>query len=127
MGQVVSDKMDKTVVVAVRWQQRHRLYRKSLRRITKFYAHDEGNSCRLGDSVRIQETRALSRLKRWRVLEIVGRRDVPEVRPIELDEGILSEEAAAQVLEDGQEEEISKPGDEEIIAEEEDVEGEEIK
>ena len=124
MGQVVSNKMDKTVVVAVRWQQRHRLYGKSLRRITKFYAHDEGNSCRLGDSVRIRETRMLSRLKRWRVLEVVARRDVAEVRPIELDEGILSEEASAQVLEDA-EEEISEAGDEDIM--EEDVEGEEIK
>ena len=91
-GRVVGDKMDKTVVVAVRWQQRHRLYSKSLRRVAKFYAHDEDNRCRLGDLVRIGETRPISRMKHWRVLEIVERREVAELKPIELDEGLLSEE-----------------------------------
>ena len=92
IGRVVSDKMDKTVVVAVRWQQRHRLYKKSLRRISQFYAHDEDNRCTLGDLVRVQETRPLSRTKRWRVLDILERREVADVTPLELDEGPISDE-----------------------------------
>ena len=60
VGRVVGDKMDKTVVVAVRWQQRHRLYQKSLRRVTKFYAHDQDNRCRVGDLVRIEEAQPIS-------------------------------------------------------------------
>ena len=89
---MVSDKMDQTVVVAVQWQQRHPIYGKSLRRTTKFYTHDKENECRVGDMVRIEEIRPISRTKRWRVLEIIDRRDVAEVKPSELDEGILSEE-----------------------------------
>ena len=95
-GRVVGDKSDKTVLVAVRWQQRHLLYKKSIRRITKFYAHDQDNRCKLGDLVRIEETRPISRMKRWRVMEILERREVAEVKPIELDEGILSEEQEEQ-------------------------------
>jgi small subunit ribosomal protein S17 len=91
-GRVVGDKMDKTVVVAVRWQQRHRIYKKSMRRIAKFYAHDKDNSCKLGDVVRIEETRPISKVKHWRVLELVERREVADVKPIELDEGILTEQ-----------------------------------
>ena len=101
LGEVVSDKMDKTVLVAVRWQQRHRLYKKSIRRITRFFAHDRDNECRIGDMVRIEETRPLSRMKKWRVVEIVQRREVAEVKPAELDEGLLTEEreqAAAQAI-----------------------------
>ena len=92
VGRVVSDKMDQTVVVAVQWQHRHPIYGKSLRRITKFYTHDKDNKCRVGDVVRIEEIRPISRTKRWRVLEIIDRRDVVDVKPAELDEGILSEE-----------------------------------
>ena len=108
LGTVIGTKMDKTVVVAVRWEQRHRIYKKSIRRITKFYVHDENNQCSLGDVVRIQETRALSRTKRWRLLEIVDRREVADVKPADLDEGLLSEEAEARespVQEDADEEE----------------------
>ena len=100
LGEVVSNKMDKTVLVAVRWQQRHRLYKKSIRRITRFFAHDRDNECRIGDVVRIEETRPLSRMKKWRVVEIVQRREVAEVKPAELDEGLLTEEReqAAQAM-----------------------------
>lgn len=84
IGKVVSDQTDKTVVVAVEWRQRHPLYRKSVRRITRFHVHDEQNVCRLGDQVRIVETRPLSRTKRWRVLEIIARGEVPEVNPQEI-------------------------------------------
>ena len=100
VGRVISDKMDKTVVVSIQWQQRHRLYKKSMRRITKFYAHDGENQCRVGDLVRIQETRPISLNKNWRVLEILDRREVADVKPAELDEGLLSEEADAQELEE---------------------------
>ena len=70
-GRVVSDKMDKTVVVAVDYLRPHPLYRKTVRRTSKFYAHDENNECKIGDMVRIEETRPLSKQKRWRVLEVV--------------------------------------------------------
>ena len=92
-GRVIGDKMDKTVVVAVSWSKRHRIYGKSLRRITKFYAHDGENQYRLGDLVRIEETRPLSRMKRWRVIDLLDRREVADVKPIDLDEGILTQEA----------------------------------
>ena len=85
VGRVVANKMDKTAVVAVRWERRHPLYRKSMRRITKFYVHDAQNQCRLGDLVRIQETRPLSRTKHWRVLDIMERREVADVKPVDLD------------------------------------------
>lgn len=73
VGRVVSDKMDKTVVVAVDYVRRHRLYHKRITRTSKFMAHDETNQCRPGDIVRIEETRPLSKNKRWIVREIVER------------------------------------------------------
>jgi small subunit ribosomal protein S17 len=72
VGRVVSDKMDKTVVVAVDYRKPHPIYRKTVRQTNKFYAHDENNTCKIGDVVRIEETRPLSKLKRWRIVEIVG-------------------------------------------------------
>lgn len=71
VGRVVSDKMEKTVVVAVDYLRPHPLYRKTVRKTHKFYAHDEQNDCHMGDLVRIEETRPLSHLKRWRVVEII--------------------------------------------------------
>ena len=73
VGRVVSDKMDKTVVVAVDYLKPHPLYRKIIRRTSKFHAHDASNDCRVGDTVRIGETRPLSKTKRWEVVEIVER------------------------------------------------------
>ena len=70
-GIVVSDKMDKTVVVAVRTKVRHPLYGKMVNKTTKFKAHDENNECGIGDTVRIMETRPHSKDKRWRVVEII--------------------------------------------------------
>src|SRR5919199_3235877 len=72
IGRVVSNKMEKTVVVAVDYLRPHPIYRKTVRQTNKFYAHDEENQCQLGDRVRIEETRPLSKLKRWRVVEIIG-------------------------------------------------------
>ena len=71
VGTVVSDKMDKTIVVAVMDSVQHPLYKKILKRTVKFKAHDEKNECRVGDRVRIMETRPLSKDKRWRLVEIV--------------------------------------------------------
>lgn len=70
-GKVVSDKMDKTIVVAIETLVRHPLYGKSMKRTTKFKAHDENNECKMGDKVRIMETRPLSKDKRWRLVEII--------------------------------------------------------
>lgn len=83
IGRVVSDKMHKTVVVAVEWRRPHPLYKKLMRRFTKFKAHDEGNTCQAGDVVRIQETRPLSKSKRWRVVEILQHHEIPELAPSE--------------------------------------------
>lgn len=73
LGTVVSDKMDKTVVVAVQRQVAHPLYGKRVVRTQKFHAHDEENTARSGDLVRIMETRPLSRMKRWRLVEVIER------------------------------------------------------
>ena len=73
VGTVVSDKMDKTITVAVEDFVRHSLYGKAVKRTAKFKAHDEENTCRTGDKVRIMETRPLSRSKRWRLVDIVER------------------------------------------------------
>lgn len=70
-GMVVSDKMDKTVVVAVIDNVRHPLYKKIVKRTVKFKAHDENNACGIGDTVMIMETRPISKDKRWRVMEII--------------------------------------------------------
>ena len=71
VGRVVSDKMDKTVIVAVEYTRPHPLYKKAMKRTSKFAAHDERNLCKTGDIVRIEETRPLSKTKRWVVREIV--------------------------------------------------------
>ena len=73
VGRVVSDKMDKTIVVSVERLARHRLYKRVIRLTTKFKAHDERNEARVGDTVRIEESRPLSATKRWRLVEIVER------------------------------------------------------
>ena len=71
VGKVVSDKMDKTITIAVKYRVRHPLYGKIMNRTTKIKAHDENNECGVGDTVRIMETRPLSRDKRWRLVEII--------------------------------------------------------
>ena len=73
IGTVVSDKMDKTVVVAVERRTAHPVYGKRITKTTRFHAHDEQNQAHEGDTVRIMETRPLSKLKRWRVVEIIER------------------------------------------------------
>ena len=71
VGVVVSDKMDKTITIAVKYRVRHPLYGKIMNRTTKIKAHDENNECGIGDTVRIMETRPLSRDTRWRLVEII--------------------------------------------------------
>lgn len=73
VGTVVSDKMQKTIVVAVKDNVRHPLYKKIVKRTYKLKAHDENNECRIGDTVRVMETRPLSKEKRWRLVEIIER------------------------------------------------------
>ncbi|MFN8532073.1 MAG: 30S ribosomal protein S17 [Dehalococcoidia bacterium] len=80
-GTVVGNKMDKTVVVAVERVKRHPLYRRTIRRTTKYKAHDEKNQCNLGDLVKMIESRPISKEKRWRVIEIVKKGDVPDLKP----------------------------------------------
>ena len=74
-GVVISAKMDKSITVTVDRLVAHRLYKKALRRTKKFHAHDEGNTCNVGDVVRIRETRPLSKTKCWKLVEIVKRAD----------------------------------------------------
>ncbi len=83
-GRVVSTKMDKTVVVTVETSRHHPLYKKTIRRAVKYKAHDEKNQCQLGDTVRIVETRPLSKDKRWRVAEIITKGEVAEIQPKEI-------------------------------------------
>ena len=101
-GSVVRVKQDKTAVVEMVWKQRHRLYHKQVRRVARFYIHDPENQCQLGDLVRIEETRPISKTKHWRLLAILERRQVAEVRPIELEgdaETNFEEDAAEELLE----------------------------
>jgi len=80
-GLVVSDKMDKTVVVAVETRKVHPLYKKAVRVTKRYKAHDKTNVCKVGDKVKIVETRPLSKEKSWRVTEIMSKREVVETRP----------------------------------------------
>jgi len=80
-GLVVSDKMDRTVVVAVETKKVHPLYKKAIRVTKKYKAHDENNACKIGDKVKIVETRPLSREKRWRVMEVMSKREVTATKP----------------------------------------------
>ena len=88
VGRVVSDKMDKTIVVSVERLTRHRLYKRVVRMTTRFAVHDELNQARIGDTVVIEESRPLSRTKRWRLVEVTSR--AGEDRPSE----IVAEESA---------------------------------
>jgi small subunit ribosomal protein S17 len=106
VGRVVSDKMEKTVVVAVQSLHRHRLYQRTVRRTKKFMAHNEENQARQGDLVRIQESRPISRHKHWRVMSILEAfalrgRSVPEAPEAVVPE--VQEEVAAEIgeAEDG--------------------------
>ena len=115
VGQVVSDKMDKTVVVAVPWVQRHRRYGKAMRKITKLYAHDPRGECQMGDRVRVVEVRPLSRTKRWLVKNIIYRREI--VQAPELEAAVGAVVAPAAVVEEVVEADTEAPAEEAVEAE----------
>ena len=83
VGQVVSTKMQKTIVVEIEMRKAHRKYKRVMKSNKKFYAHDEQNSARVGDVVRIRETRPLSKLKRWTLEEVIRRSSLPRAEEIE--------------------------------------------
>ena len=108
VGRVVSDRMDKTVVVVIEWRRPHRIYKKAVKRQTRFKAHDPGNECKTGDLVRIIESRPRSRTKRWRVAQILQREEIAEVQPQDIrveDESVLVAERET-APEEGVEEEV---------------------
>jgi len=93
VGRVVSDKMDKTIVVSVERLSRHPLYKRVIRLTTKFKAHDDRNEARIGDTVRIIESRPLSATKRWRMVEIIARAGEGATEPI-----VAEEEATTEAI-----------------------------
>ena len=125
IGRVVSDKMDKTVVVVYQWSRPHPIYKKAVRRQTRFNAHDPTNQCRIGDTVRIVETRPFSKTKRWKVAEVISSREIAELQPeeIQIDESVAS--AAATSALDAPTDEDSPAEDEDSAEEAEEDRGEE--
>jgi small subunit ribosomal protein S17 len=101
VGRVASDKMQKTIVVTVETLKRHRIYKRTYRQTSRFKVHDEENSARIGDIVRIEETRPLSKEKRWRLVEIIKR--AAQTMPVAEVEAAL--EGEAESAEDEEEEE----------------------
>ena len=99
-GFVVSDKMDKTVVVNVSRRKQHPRYKKVITRHSKYQAHDEVNNCAIGDLVRIQECRPISKSKRWRVIEIVRIGDIGEISPADI----------GREIEEGKQDEVEEVG-----------------
>jgi small subunit ribosomal protein S17 len=98
VGAVVRTNQDKTAIVEMVWKQRHRLYRKQMRRVARFYVHDPENQCHLGDTVRIEETRRISKNKHWRLMEILERKQIAEVRPIDLETDVAPEMTQPRIL-----------------------------
>ncbi len=84
IGKVIGDKMNKTVIVAVNTPWRHPVYNKTVRRVVKYYVHDEKKESKTGDTVRIIETRPISKLKRWRVAEVITKAEVADIKPSEI-------------------------------------------
>ena len=84
-GSVVRVNMNRTAVVEMVWKKRSRLYRKQVRQLARFMVHDPENKCLVGDTVRIEETRPISKSKHWRLMEILSRRQVADVRAIDLE------------------------------------------
>ena len=91
VGTVVSDKGDKTIVVAISRAAPHRLYHKVIRRTKRYPVHDEQNAATIGDTVRIEECRPISKTKRWRLVEVLVEREVAQVAPTSIDATLVSE------------------------------------
>ena len=122
LGRVVADKMDKTVIIAVDRRVHHRLYGKVLKRVSKIVAHDEANEYRIGDVVRVVETRPLSRTKRWRVIELIRRAESLEVA---VDEASVADQPVEEPVEAAPEEAPvaeAEPVTEEAVEEEPEAE-----
>jgi small subunit ribosomal protein S17 len=102
VGTVVSDGNDKTIVVEIERAARHRIYHKVIRRTKRYHVHDEQNAATVGDTVRIEECRPISRLKHWQLVEVLTERAVAEVAPETLDESLVREmqRSAAHAQED---------------------------
>ena len=98
VGAVVRTNQDKTAIVEMVWKQRHRLYRKQMRRVARFYVHDPLNQCQPGDTVRIEETRRISKNKHWRLMAILERKLVADVRPIDLETDVGQEITQPRIL-----------------------------
>ena len=96
-GKVVSNSMDKTIVVSVEWRQPHRIYKKNVRKWSRFKVHDETNQCSLGDVVRIIETRPLSKTKNWKGQEIIQKGDLADIQPHEINDNSMSENDSNQM------------------------------
>lgn len=124
IGRVVSDKMDKTVVVVYDWSRPHPVYKKAVRRHTRFNAHDPNNQCKIGDTVRIIETRPLSKTKRWRVAEILSSREIATLQPeeIQIDESVATSAATSALDTEPDTLVLDDAAVEETTAEEEDNE-----
>ena len=102
VGRVTSNMMDETVTVEVEWRRAHPLYKKSMRRRKRFKAHDSENKCRIGDLVRIVESRPISKTKRWRIAEILTSEDIAEILPDEIgvEDSQLSQEESKVASDD---------------------------
>ena len=118
-GRVVSDRMDKTIVVSVERLARHRLYKRVIRLTTKFKAHDEDNEARIGDTVLIEESRPLSATKRWRLVQILARGDAAATESIVAEEAETSE-AIHAAAHPGRDREAAERGAQDAGAEETD-------
>jgi small subunit ribosomal protein S17 len=103
-GVVVRTPMEQTAVVEMVWKQRHRLYQKQVRRVTRFHVHDPKGECQAGDTVRIEETRPISKTKHWRLMEILQHRRVADALPVEMESDIVAEIAGQD---DSEEEDFS--------------------
>ena len=110
-GTVVSDKMDKTVVVSVERRTTHPLYRKVVRVTKRYKAHDDSNVCRLGDVVDIIEASPISKNKRWRVIDVLSRGDVAEIAPDEIGKEIEEEVVSLGQEPDAQQEAGDEPSE----------------
>ena len=120
VGRVVSDKMDKTVTVVVEWRRPHRLYKKAVRRRTRFKVHDAENRCRVGDLVRIIETRPIARTKRWRVADILASLEIAEIQPVEIVDvqpDAIAPEPVAATQEGQQAPDLETPADAQPVTE----------
>jgi small subunit ribosomal protein S17 len=99
VGQVLSNKMNKTLVVQVESYRHHEIYKKTMRIIVKYKVHDEKNECAIGDTVRIKETRPLSKEKRWRVSEIITKAAAIDVKPEEIEPKLVKEDPKSEASE----------------------------